>query len=232
MVARVCLQGGAEFGDLTGEMDSQLLKLARPGPVVIVPLASPPGESYRRTGAHAASYFGGLGAAAVLVATDARDDDDAACAAVAEAGLLVLPGGSPARLIDVLTGSRLGLVVRDVLEDGGIVMGASAGAMCLGAWTLLPDRGDVVMPGLEVVPGVLVLPHYDRSRHEQAQHLLAHLPRNCAVLGIPEQSGVLVELDDGPRLTGMGAQATSVIAAHPHDLSVGESITWPLGAGQ
>ncbi len=228
MVPRVCLQGGAEFGRLTQEMDSQLLKLARPGPVVIAPLASPPGSAYRRTGANAVGYFGRLGAASVLVAADAREDDDAACATVAEAGLLVLPGGSPARLLDALTQSRLGLVVRDLIDDGAIVMGASAGAMCLAAWTLLPDRGGVVVPGIEVVPAALVLPHYELSREPEASGLLAQVPPQCAVLGIPEQSGVLFEVDDVPRLTAMGAASTTIVRGRSQALDVGDSVPWPL----
>jgi len=232
VVARVCLQGGAEFGELTVEMDRQLMKLARPGPVVIVPLASPPGESYRRTGAQAVGYFRSLGAPSVLVAVDAREDDDAACATVGEAGLVVLPGGSPSRLMDVLTQSRLGLVVRDLVEEDGVVMGASAGAMCLASWTLLPDGGDTVVPGLELVPGVLVLPHYQERRRSQADHLLAHLPRQSAVLGIPEQSGVIVEIDAESRLIGVGARPTTVIATGGRLLAVGDSMTWPPHARQ
>jgi cyanophycinase-like exopeptidase len=232
VVPRVCLQGGAEFGRSTQEMDAQLLKLARPGPVVIAPLASPPGSAYQRTGAHAVGYFGRLGAASALVAADAREDDDAACATVAEAGLLVLPGGSPARLLDALTQSRLGLVLRDLIDDGAIIMGASAGAMCLAAWTLLPDRGAVVAPGIDVVPAALVLPHYEVARQEQASALLAQVPPQCAVLGIPEQSGVLFEVDDVPHLTAMGAAPTTIVRGRVRVLEVGDSVPWPMDAGE
>jgi cyanophycinase-like exopeptidase len=236
VVTRVCLQGGAEFGMASRDMDAALLKLTRPGPVVVVPLASPSGAAYQRTGAHAVGYYGELGASSVLVAADAREDDDAACAVVADAGLVVLPGGSPSRLLEVLTRTRLGLVLRDVIDDGGLVVGASAGAMCLAAWTLLPDQGSTVLPGLDVVPGALVLPHYDVSRRGQAERLLSGLPPATSVLCVPEQSGVLWESDPdgGAGVTAMGARDVTIMTHERagtvvRTLEVGASSAWPPG---
>jgi cyanophycinase-like exopeptidase len=234
VVQRVCLQGGAEFGVASHEMDTTLLKLARPGPVVVVPLATPSGAAYQRTGAHAVGYYSALGASSVLVATDAREDDDAACAVVGDAGMVVLPGGSPSRLLEVLTQTRLGLVLRDVIDDGGLVVGASAGAMCLAAWTLLPDQGSTVLPGLDIVPGALVLPHYDVSRRGQAERLLAGLPPATSVLCLPEQSGVLWESDSGgtASVTAVGAADTTIMTNHRAGvgvttLEVGAVSVWP-----
>src|SRR6478752_2003861 len=103
MPGLVGLQGGAEFGPCCREMDAAVLARAASGPVVVVALAATPGHDHDTTIVHAAAYYASLGATEVLGAPDARDEPAAARELVARAGLVVLPGGSPARL---LTGLR------------------------------------------------------------------------------------------------------------------------------
>jgi len=202
----VCLQGGAEFGPQCRPMDADLLRRAD-GPVVITALAGAPGAEYRTAGEHGRRHFTSLGAADVVVAPDAREDPAGALEAVRRARLLVLPGGSPSRLLEALLRTGLADALRDLLADGGVVSGSSAGAMVLGGWTVLPDRpgphGPAVEPGLGVVPDVLVLPHWSGDgRADWLRAIDQGVPSDVVLLGVPEQSGVLVE---GEVLTAVGS---------------------------
>ncbi|MBV9098758.1 MAG: Type 1 glutamine amidotransferase-like domain-containing protein [Frankiaceae bacterium] len=189
-------------------MDRALLAMADPGPVVVVPLASTPGADYARTGAHALAYFAALGADAVL-APDARKDAAGAASAVDGAGYIVLTGGSPRTLRDALVETGLGEHIRGAADRGVLVMGSSAGAMVACRTTLLPQwRGNPnVGPGLGLLDGYVVVPHFDGRRTAWVRAGLAAEP---AVLGIPENSGVLVE--DG-RLTSLGQAPVTLITA-------------------
>lgn len=221
----ICLQGGAEFGPLGAAMDAELVRLAGDGPVVVTALAGAPGREHDTANRNGVRHFAGLGAAAVA-APDARENEAGAYGVTREAALLVLPGGSPSRLLDVLTRTRVGLAVGEVLARGGVVMGASAGAMVLCEHTWLPDRGGQVVPGLGLVPGCLVLPHWQDTRTRAADDLRGGLPPGTVVLGIPEQSGVLV---DGDRVTAVGHAGTVLLGAARRVLDPGASS--PLSDG-
>lgn len=203
MVGTVCLQGGAEFGPDCRRMDADLLRRAD-GPVVVTALAGAPGADYRTASANGVRYLQSLGADDVVAAPDARSDPEGALALLRAARMVVLPGGSPSRLLDALQRTGIEQVLADLLDAGGIVSGSSAGAMVLGGWTVLPERpGPAVLPALGIVPEVLVVPHWSGSgRSDWLDAVDAAVPADTVVLGIPEQSGVLVE--DGV-LTGVGA---------------------------
>jgi cyanophycinase-like exopeptidase len=218
----ICLQGGAEFGALGAGMDAELLRLAGDGPVVVTALAGAPGREYDTANRNGVRHFAELGASAVVAAPDARDDADAAYAVTREAALLVLPGGSPSRLLAALTGTRVGLAVAEVLDRGGVVMGASAGAMVLCEHIWLPDRGGEVTRGLGLVPGCLVLPHWQDGRRGQAEALAHGLPDGVVVLGLPEQSGLLV---DAGSATAMGHTAVTLMGRQRRLLDPGATST-------
>ena len=217
----VCLQGGAEFGDGGRTMDAAVLARAE-GPVVVAPLASPPGESYRRTGEEGARWYRSLGAPDVLVAPDPREHPAEGLDVLRSARLVVLPGGSPARLLSALQSTGADRAVADVLADGGVVSGASAGAMVLCSWTVLPDApgGLAAVAGLGVVRGAAVLPHWRPGDARQDwQDALAAAEPGLELLGLAEQSGVLV---DGGTLTAVGAAPTRLLTTG-RDLAPGDT---------
>jgi peptidase E len=196
-----CLQGGAEFGPDCREMDTELLDRAT-GPVVVLPLAATAGEQYQAASTTGTRYYRSLGAD-VRYAPDARHDLPAALAALREAGLVMLPGGSPGRLRDALSGAVVE-VLRERAEQGAVLVGASAGAMVLCEWTALPDRGGEVVHGTGLVPGFLVVPHFHPGDPDRGWTPPAGIRR----LGIPEQSGVVVA--DGA-LRSVGARASVLL---------------------
>ena len=224
MTGTVCLQGGAEFGPLCRDMDADLVRRAD-GPVVVSALAGEVGRDYRTATDNGVRHFRALGAQEVVAAPDAREDRSGARDALLRARLLVLPGGSPSRLLEALRATGVDDVVRDLLDDGGVVCGSSAGAMVLGGWTVLPDRrgarGMDVVRALGVVPDVLVVPHWTGGeRGDWLRAVEDVVPADVTVLGLPEQSGVLVE--DGA-LTAVGAAPTALVR-DGRELALGE--TW------
>ena len=212
MTGTVCLQGGAEFGPDCAAMDADLL-LRAGGPVVVTALAAEAGRDYRTASENGVRHFRALGATDVVAAPDAREDREGALPALRRARLLFLPGGSPSRLLDALRATGVDEVLRDLLAAGGVVAGSSAGAMVLGGWTVLPDRRSdgrpAVVRGLAVVPDVVVVPHWSGSgRADWLEAVSAAAPDEVAVLGVPEQSGVLVQ---NGRLSSVGAAATTLL---------------------
>lgn len=226
MTGIVCLQGGAEFSSGYRPVDAELLRRSR-GPVVVAGLAGAVGREYQMATTNGVRHYAALAAdredVQVLAAPDMREDPAAGFAALRRARMLVLPGGSPSRLLRVLTDTPLGGLVAELLGSGGTVVGSSAGAMVLGDWTVLPDRpgGPVVAPGLGVVPGVLVVPHWTGGREDWLRAVRGGTPAGTVVLGIPEECGVLVQ--DGA-MTVLGSAVVRVLPVG-QDRSPGH--TWP-----
>ena len=203
MAGLVCLQGGGEFSAACREMDAALVARA-PGPVAVVALASAPGEQYRRASTHGVSHFRRLGAEAYAV-PDPREEQLGG--ALEGVGLVVLPGGSPTRLLEGLRETGMAEALAEHVAAGGAVMGASAGAMVLGSWTVLPEGRLRVVAGLGLAEGVLVVPHWSGPRADWLKTVDAEVD-DCLVLGIPEESGVLVE---NGQITALGRYPTYAV---------------------
>lgn len=213
----LCLQGGAEFGPGCRSMDAALLRRVDGGPVVVTALACAEGREYATAGDNGVRHFRALGAGSASVAPDVRQDPQAAVAALRTARLLVLPGGSPARLLEVLQSTPVGPLLVELLADGVLVVGSSAGAMVLCEWTVLPDRrspagGVQVVRGLGLAPGLLLMPHWSggSSRRDWLRAVEETVPGGVQVVGVPEESGVLVEERS---LTAVGAAASWLVTA-------------------
>ena len=223
----MCLQGGGEFSPGCRAMDADLVRRAG-GRVVVTALAGAVGLDYKTATDNGVRHFRAIGAGDVVGAPDVREDRAGALAVLGTARLLVLPGGSPARLLTALTASPVGALVGELLDGGGVVMGASAGAMVLCPWTVLPDRpgphGFSVARGLDLVGDLLVVPHWSggSSRGDWLRAVEAEAP-GTTVLGIPEESGVLVQ--EG-LLTAVGRSSTRLVGAG-RDLVPGESWEQP-----
>jgi cyanophycinase-like exopeptidase len=208
-------------------MDLDLVRRAG-GRVVVTALAGEPGRDYATATANGVRHFRAVGAGDVVGAPDAREDPTGALDAVAAARLLVLPGGSPSRLLAALNSTGMAEAIAALLDDDAVVMGASAGAMVLCPWTVLPDRrsgGDLAVErGLGLTGDLLVVPHWSggSSRGDWLRSIDAATPATTSVLGIPEESGVVVE---GDVLTAVGTTPTRLVH-EGRDLVPGDS--WRL----
>lgn len=230
MTGLVCLQGGGEFSAGCRPMDARVVRRvaggrAAPVRVVVVALAAAPGREHDTAARNGVEHYLRLGADAVA-APDARTDPGGAVAALEQARLVVLPGGSPSRLLEALHETPVGDLLVALSAGGVAVSGSSAGAMVLGGATVLPDRraddgGLAVVPGLALVPGVVVVPHWSGggSRGDWLRAITAAAGNDVTVLGLPEESGVLVE--------GRGALAVGAAATH----RVADGVDVPVGSG-
>lgn len=196
----ICLQGGKEFGSSCRDLDLAVLAATPIGPIVVLAGAARPGRDYATASRNAARYYGNLSGDPAVPAPDPRDDLDGCLATLAQAALVVLPGGSPTELLRICTrldGGAVGTALRDAHERGATLSGASAGAMvlCDRVW-LADDSGDHA-DGLGLVPG-MALPHHQPGREGRAG-----APPDLPLWGLPECGGVVVT-DDGVRAAGAG----------------------------
>ncbi|MFK7919540.1 MAG: Type 1 glutamine amidotransferase-like domain-containing protein [Ilumatobacter sp.] len=199
----ICLQGGREFTPACEAMDRLVLdRVATDAGVPTVAVlagAARVGSDYAGASARAGNHYEQLGATVVAV-PDPRTDLSAAFDELAASfDLLVLPGGSPSGLLDVLTG-RIGDLVLERHRRGLAISGASAGAMVLCSQLVLPDRGGDVVAGLGLVGG-LALPHWSPGSSRGWT-----LP-DIDLWGLPECGGALI---DAGSVTAVGAGEPAV----------------------
>ena len=190
----VCLQGGAEFGAGCIDMDTEVLTRSPDGGVVVLAGAAAPGREHEMATRNAMTYYTRLTGRPVISAPDPREDRAGANSALAGAAVVVLPGGSPRRLLDVLAG-EIGDTLRRAHEEGATLSGASAGAMVLCTHTVVPGSG--VTDGLGIVAGVAI-PHFDGSNWWDID-----VGDDIVRWGLPECGGILVT-DDGVEPLGAG----------------------------
>lgn len=200
MTGTICLQGGREFGSSCRDLDMEVLRRTQMGPIVVLAGAAEPGKQYVTASRNAARYYGNLGGDPAVAAPDPREDLDGCLATLAQATMVVLPGGSPTELLRVLTAladGQVGARLRELHAAGVTISGASAGAMALCARVWLADSDRTVTDGLGLVPGI-ALPHHEPGREGRAA-----TPPDLPVWGLPECGGVLVD-DAGVVAAGAG----------------------------
>jgi cyanophycinase len=210
----IALVGSGEFLPAMREVDATLLAaIGRSRPrVAIVPTASwPDGEEvFRRWAAMGVEHFTTLGAEveAVLV-RDGFDADDAAhVQAIGEADLIYLSGGKPGHLTEAVVGSAVGDALIAAHARGATLVGCSAGAMALADRHFEFRKRRLIWPlrwsdGLDIVPGALVIPHYDFFPEAVSAMFVLQAPRGMAVLGIDEETA-LVGQDGAWQVRGAG----------------------------
>jgi cyanophycinase len=199
----IALVGSGEFTAAMVGVDRALLAATgrhRPR-VAIVPTASwPDGEAiFRRWAAQGEAHFAALGAVPVpvLISDRASADDPAAAAAISDADLVYLSGGKPGHLLAMLRDSAAGAALRAAHARGAVIAGCSAGAMVLGGHQLRAGgRRFIRRPvgwqdGLGLVPGLIVVPHYDAIPETLVAPLVLAAPKGALVVGIDEETAVL-----------------------------------------
>ncbi len=112
----------------------------------------------------------GLEVEELLLRTRSQAMDVAVAQRAREGRFFYLCGGDPGIVPQVLRESVVWEAILEAWHSGAPLAGSSAGAMALGEWTLIRARmpGDArrePRPGLGVVPGTAVLPHYSDFGH-------------------------------------------------------------------
>ena len=211
--ARIGLVGSGEFTPAMADIDREILATLPAHPrVVILPTAAA-GENPEEWAYRGVEHFTRLGARSVglMVLDWSHAGDPTNVKEVETADLVYLSGGKPARLLAALEGSPLWRGVLLARRRGGWIVGASAGAMVLGDWSLVHTQADphgtptTWTIGLGILQGIAVVPHYDRWA--EAEDLAAEIEGSCTVFGIAEDTAVL--LDEGHGRT-LGAARSCV----------------------
>lgn len=196
--ASIALVGAGEYLERCREVDEHLLGLldldGRTPRVTCLPTAAArDGEDvWRGWSRRGVEWFTHLGADAV--AADVVDhpsaNDPAMADAVARADLVYLSGGKPTLLHELLAGSAVWDAVLDVLGRGGILAGCSAGAMVQGG-RVAGFRGGPGHDGFGLLPGTVVIPHFDEFPTMVAELLRRVTGRGHTVVGIDGGTGLV-----------------------------------------
>lgn len=200
----LALVGSGEFTPAAAALDRHLLG---PGSLVLAltTASAPDGPRVqRRWAAMAEAHFAGLGVdvRAPIVCCDDCAMEPHVAEAMEAADLIWFSGGDPLWLRDSMR--PVSEIIRSALARGARIAGASAGAMALSAYTLGKEWVEAVWePALGIVPGVGVLPHFDRLSQARLREVLESAPDGLTVLGIDEDTALI--LGDGePRVVGPG----------------------------
>lgn len=225
MSGAVALVGSGEYLPVMAELEGALL--AGRGRYVQIPTAAAleGADSLARWVRLGQEQAARLGVEAVpVVARDRSEADDPALASLVEgAGLVYLSGGNPPYLAGTLRGTRLWDAVVRAWEGGAALAGCSAGAIALTSW--VPDirsPESAPDPGLGVLPGLRVIPHFDRfaSWMPDLVGRYAHeVPDGVHVVGVDEETALVC---DAGAWTVHGRQAVWL-------LSEGERIPYRAG---
>ncbi|MFA5889423.1 MAG: Type 1 glutamine amidotransferase-like domain-containing protein [Actinomycetota bacterium] len=196
--SHIALVGSGEFTPAMADIDREILESIGPAPnVVILPTAAG-GEDPQDWALRGIEHFWRLGARSVglMVIDRAHAEDPDNVRIVERADLLYISGGKTARLLTALEGSPLWEGFLVAREAGAWLVGSSAGAMALGDWALVhrPEDGHgtptLWTPGLGILQGYAVVPHFDRWT--EAEALADEISRSCSVIGIDEDTAVLL----------------------------------------
>jgi len=80
---------------------------------------------------------------------------------VKDAGLIYFSGGDPHRVAEIYAGSPVWDAIVTQWQSGTSLAGCSAGAMAFGG-TIMGIRRSNHSPGLNLLPNIEVIPHYDK----------------------------------------------------------------------
>jgi cyanophycinase len=220
----LALVGGAEFQPGNEPTDRALLAAAGDGPAYVLPTAAAR-QRPELAVATARRWFADLGRAVdelpVLTRSDALS---AGLAGLARQGrLFYLVGGDPGLVAHALNHTYVHLAMLEAWRAGAALAGSSAGAMALGQWTPVRERWPNtdrrrLAPALGVVPGVVVVPHYETS----GQRWRIELPPDAILLGVDERTAALWD-GQGWRVSGPG-RVTVVAGAEPAVFASGQAV--------
>jgi cyanophycinase len=208
----LALVGSGEFLEEMEAIDRVLLAatMRADGPAVIVPTASAqePGmpETWAERGIRHFMDRLGVRAEAALV-LDRAGAGERLVPLVTGARFIYFSGGNPRYLTETLAGTPFWAATLAAWQGGAALAGCSAGAMMLGAaiQSIVGRSGDTVR-GLGIVPGVSVIPHFDRIetyRPGAVAALREARTPDITLLGIDERTA-LVHIGGSWRVKGAG----------------------------
>ncbi|HUD35990.1 MAG TPA: Type 1 glutamine amidotransferase-like domain-containing protein [Streptosporangiaceae bacterium] len=218
----IALVGSGEYLPVMSDVEDMLIQGRPPRYVQLPTAAAPEGEqSLKHWLDLGAAQADRLGVAQVPVLVRDRNEADSAELAgkIEGAGLIYLSGGSPTYLAQTLRGTRVWAAIVTAWQSGAALAGCSAGAMALTGWVpamrALHREPD---PGLGLLPGLRVLPHFDKMLGwvpDLLTRALLHAPTGTMVLGIDEETALVDLAGTGRTWQVHGRQQVWVLADGP-----------------
>jgi cyanophycinase len=124
--------------------------------------------------------------------------------AIAGAGLIYFSGGDPHRVAETFLGSPIWDEIVKQWQSGTSLAGCSAGAMAFGG-TIMGIRKSHHGPGLNLLPDIEVIPHYDKILGWLPDRVASFISRgvtDTTLIGIDENTALV---NDGSwRVIGAG----------------------------
>jgi cyanophycinase len=212
----LALVGSGEFLEVMRPIDAGLLARARQtgrAHVAVIPTAAVPDgpqvvDRWATLGrAHVAAL--GVSVDVIPIGAGARADDPQVAQRIAAASLVYFSGGKPGFLLDTLRGTSAWDAVLAVFAGGGVIAGCSAGAMILGSALVAPRLSWplATRPAFGLVPGCLILPHYDALPGLLRGLALRGLPAALTVIGVDEETALV---QDGDRWQVLGRSGVEI----------------------
>ena len=182
------------------ELETELLHLAiskgKKNSFVQVPTASShegdsSRERWRRLGKEQSDR---IGSECIYLPIHEREDafNPEFISQIKDAGLIYFSGGDPHRVAEIFSGSPLWDEILNQWKSGTSLAGCSAGAMAFGG-TIMGLRRSQLSNGLNLLPKIEVIPHYDK--------MLGWLPDRVAAFIIrAESDSTLIGIDENTAL--------------------------------
>ena len=147
-----------------------------------------------------------IGAECIYLPIHEREDafNNDYASAITDAGLIYFSGGNPHHIADVFRGSPLWDAIVQEWESGSSLAGCSAGAMAFGG-TIMGIRKSSHSEGLNLLPDIEVIPHYDKMLGwlpDRVASFIARAGADTTLVGIDENTALV--MDNGWKVVGAG----------------------------
>jgi cyanophycinase len=112
---------------------------------------------------------------------------------ISGAGLIYFSGGDPHRIAEVFNGSPAWDAIVNEWKTGSSLAGCSAGAMAFGG-TIMGIRKSQHAAGLNLLPGIEVIPHYDKMLGWLPDRVTSFIARgvsDATLVGIDENTALV-----------------------------------------
>ena len=197
----IALVGSGEYSVPMQELETELLHRAisagKKNHFVQIPTASShEGDAsrakWKRLGQEQSDR---IGSQCIYLPVHEREDafNPEFIAAIKDAGLIYFSGGDPHRVAEIFNGSPLWDAIVAEWKSGTSLAGCSAGAMAFGG-TIMGIRKSQHSPGLGLLPGVEVIPHYDKMLGwlpDRVASFIANSISNATLVGIDENTALV-----------------------------------------
>lgn len=197
----IALVGSGEYSVQMQELETELLHRAisrgKRNTFVQIPTASShegdtSREKWKRLGQEQSDR---IGSECIYLPIHEREDafNPDFVDAIKGAGLIYFSGGDPHRVAEIFNGSPLWNEFVTEWKSGTSLAGCSAGAMAFGG-TIMGIRKSHHSPGLGLLPGIEVIPHYDRMLGwlpDRVASFIANSVSDATLLGIDENTALV-----------------------------------------